>query len=333
MWKAVLALALLVSSAPVAPALAQEPPANDNYLSAWPMSSPDGGVPSLWSDTARDTTAATVQADLFEPNPDGLPLGGGPAEQVACAGGTRYDKTVWYIFSPHVNGGMTFQAGGLDSVVRVYELGEDSLPARTVRCSDESRGPTEDVLLPRLRAGRDYVVQVGGATVNGVTAAGLLDVRVRFFADRDLDEVLDSAPDACPTLPGIEAAEGCPPRVGGSTTYSFAATSNGVRLASLVIEGAPRGARVEVRCRRCGERQVRRSRGQRALHLTDFEGRSLRKGDRVSVYITRAPSGDGRFRFGAMGKYERFRVGAGSFRREVVRCLNPGSMRPRRCPR
>src|SRR3954463_11772943 len=105
---------LLVTAASASAA----PPVNDNYLSSLQMTR-GNGVARTFSDVA-DTTEATTQADLFNPNRDGLPFGGAPAEETRC-GATEYGKTVWYDFAPETFGAVHILASGFDAVVRVYE--------------------------------------------------------------------------------------------------------------------------------------------------------------------------------------------------------------------
>src|SRR5690349_15309011 len=96
------------------------PPVNDNYLSSLL-------VDQVEFKTTVDTTEATTQPDLFNPNRDGQPLGGYIAEPTDCAG-TAFGKTVWYDLAPPVDGGLQIRAGGtgFQAVVAVYEYGDDS---------------------------------------------------------------------------------------------------------------------------------------------------------------------------------------------------------------
>ena len=84
--------ALAALSFPAAAAAA--PPVNDNYLASTAI-----GLPRTELVTTVDTTEATLQADIFQPNADGQPLGGGPAEPATC-NGVPFGKTVWYDLAP-----------------------------------------------------------------------------------------------------------------------------------------------------------------------------------------------------------------------------------------
>src|SRR5271155_3047643 len=92
----IVALVALVATAfgtMSASASAPAPPANDNYLTSLNFNEPH--TPLNRVDTLRDmrnTTAATVQSDIFNP-----PLHGGPAELTGC-NGVSEGKTIWYDF-------------------------------------------------------------------------------------------------------------------------------------------------------------------------------------------------------------------------------------------
>src|SRR4051812_45651783 len=92
------AMAVLVTPAAVSAA----PPPNDNYLASTSVADASRPLPSEYSDSV-DTTDATTQVDLFNPDKDGFPLGGGGAESTAC-GSTSYDKTAWWDFRPQSPG-------------------------------------------------------------------------------------------------------------------------------------------------------------------------------------------------------------------------------------
>jgi len=167
---------------------AAAPPPNDNYLASTTITGEE------YADTV-DTTEATTQPDLFNPNRDGLPFGGAPPEETSC-GATQYGKTVWYDFAPETFGGVHILASGFDAVVRVYEYDpRTALITRTVLCQNDSPGAVEDVLLPSVARGQAYTVQVGGVGAGAAALAGRLEFRFEFFADQDGDGVLDAAPD------------------------------------------------------------------------------------------------------------------------------------------
>src|SRR4051794_16906010 len=85
------AVAVAWSTAGAATALAV-PPGNDNYLASLTINEPGGSLPAQFAATV-DTTEATTQPDLFDPNREGLPFGGGQPEPTRCPGGPAYGKT------------------------------------------------------------------------------------------------------------------------------------------------------------------------------------------------------------------------------------------------
>ena len=164
----------------------------------------------------------------------------------------------------------------------------------------------------------------------GVPAWGRLDFSFHYFRDSDGDGVLNAEPDTCLRLRGIPPS-GCPPTLAAVTRYRWAPAGGGIRLRRLVVAGAPAGSRVEARCRRCGVRQVARVRaGGSGARLTRLLGRTLPLGSTLEIWVThpREPAGD--YRFGAIGNYVRYTVRGNGLGNRVVRCLRPGSMRPRR---
>jgi hypothetical protein len=308
----------LLAAAPAAAA----PPPNDNYLSSMQMTDGDG-VARQWQDVV-DTTEATTQADLFNPNRDGVPFGGGGAETTMC-GSTSFGRTVWWDFLPEISGGAQILATGFDTVVSVYEY--DVATARIIRpvlC--QSTGLGEDVLLPEVEGGRAYTVQVGG--VGG--AGGPLDFTFFFFGDRDEDGVLDEQPDRCLDLPGISGAGGCPPRLRSTLSLEWAGTPAGLQFTRALVRKVPRGARVQVRCRRCGvRREVRRGRGG-AVRMRRLAGATAPAGAVLELFVTQRARGRGRYRHGAIGTYLKYRFDSDGIRKRTTRCLLPGSMKPRR---
>jgi hypothetical protein len=316
----VLALACPASAAAVAPA-------NDNYLASTSINAADGSLPREFTDRV-DTTEATTQADLFNPNREGLPGGGGPAEPVTCAGAAGFGKTVWYDFVAPSAGGFEIVASGFDAVVAVYPWNASSsqLGAR-VACGNESSGASERLLLqPEIVARRPYTIQIGG--VNG--AGGALDLQFSFYPDRDGDGSLDEGGDDCPDLPGTIA--GCPPLVRGGARLSYDNVPGGVRITRLFAERVDKGARVEARCGRCGRSVSRTATRAGILSLTGFLGRVVRAGDRLQVFITQPATRSGRYRFGAIGKVTTWPVRSGGLGALTQRCLRPGTHKSMKCP-
>jgi hypothetical protein len=304
-------------------------PANDNYLSSLRINAADGSLPPEFTDRV-DTSEATTQADLFNPNRDGVPFGGAPAEQTSCPGAPAYGKTVWYDFAPAIAGGVEIVAAGFDGVVSVYEWDpRTSLIRDVVICQNASSAAAEEVLLQRqLVAGRSYTFQVGG--LNGV--GGPLDVRFRFFGDRDGDGILDEQPDKCPALAGISAFGGCPPVASGVPRLRYSVAGSQVTLTRLAVERLAKGGRVEVRCGGCGGRVSRTARRAGTLRITGFEGRLLSGGDRLEVRITQRKTRSGRYRHGAIGRRVTWRVTPSGLGRRTERCTMPGKTKRIRCP-
>src|SRR3954447_6225839 len=137
------AAALTAAACVAAPAAASAaPPVNDNYLSSLP-------VDQVQFTATADTTEATTQADLFNPNRDGQPLGGGAPEPLDCKG-TPFGKTVWYDLAPQVSGGVQLRASGFQTVVAVYEWNpQDSKISKLVDCSPNAGG--DDLPLEPVR--------------------------------------------------------------------------------------------------------------------------------------------------------------------------------------
>jgi hypothetical protein len=306
---------------------AAAPPPNDNYLASTTINRSDGSMPLEYGDTV-DTTEATTQADTFDPNRDGLPFGGGDPEPTTCGGGTAFGKTVWWDFRPPTAGGAQIRANGaFDVVVAVYTWStETTRITRTVVCRNASPG-SEDVVVPAVRKGTNYTVQVGGAGSTGGPVSFSLD----WFPDTDGDGVLDG-PDKCRGRQGIERFGGCPPELRSAPRIRYDGVSAGIRVTSLALDDVPKGARAEVRCGRCGSKVTRRASRSGVLRVPGFAGRTVRAGDRIEVRVTQGRTGKGRYRFGAVGKYFRWPITAGGLGDRVSRCLQPGSRRPTKCP-
>src|SRR3954463_16013562 len=83
-----LCLAVVLASAALPATASAAPPPNDNYLASTT-------IPSRPVRSVVDTTEAPPQADLFNPNAQGQPLGGALPESTSC-NGTPIGRTVWY---------------------------------------------------------------------------------------------------------------------------------------------------------------------------------------------------------------------------------------------
>jgi hypothetical protein len=97
----------------------------------------------------------------------------------------------------------------------------------------------------------------------------------------------------------------------------------GARITLVEVRGAPRGARVTVRCSGggCPFRSRRRVAETGRVRLSNFT-RVLVGGARIEVFV-RAP--------GVIGKYVAFRIRAGKRPVRTDRCLMPGASTPTRC--
>jgi hypothetical protein len=333
-------------------ALAQPaPPGNDNYLSSWIV--PQAAKVPLHkavSETSfsitEDTSAASTQADLFNPDRSGLPFGGGGAEPSAC-NGVSYGKTVWYDLHPSVPMGVELLATGFPTAIAVYQWNvlSGQLIRQSVFCHlaiNRSTGqpqPTNDFVYPgELQAGKAYTVQVGGLATGGVFASGSLAFTANLFPDHDGDGVIDGI-DKCDFLPGVQRFGGCPPALHARPAYTFTNFGTFARLDSLTVGDIPGGARVTVRCRACGRSAVV-SAGPHASSVTvpALTGTTMRNGAKLEIWVTKArvrvpPGGSSIYQYGSIGSYVSYTVGGGALGSRVLRCLLPGSLTPRlHCP-
>jgi hypothetical protein len=277
-----------------------------------------------------DTTEATVQPDLFNPDREGAQFGGGGLERTQC-GTTAYGKTVWYDIAPEVAGGVEILAGGFDTVVAVYEYDARTASiTRSLGCVDKSATAPEQLQF-QAKAGHFYTVQIGGAVVGGNPAGGMLSMQFTFFQDRDGDGVLDAQPDRCPTLPGLASESGCPPTLTGQPTYSFDRVGGSLRLTGFSWARLPRGARISAVCRRCGARASATSRGSSSpTKLRGLVGAVGRPDARLVVTVSMAPRRTGDYRYGAIGTSLTYKFTAGGLSRVSTRCVLPGKRTPAR---
>jgi hypothetical protein len=323
----VLAVAALLFA--VLPATAAAAPPNDNYLSSTTINQSNGALPAEFHDV-QDTSTATTQADLFNPDRNGQPFGGAGPETTTC-GSTVFGKTVWYDFMPPTPGGVEIQTAGFDNVVTVYRWNpQTSMITQDLGCHNDSAGTTEDVLLQRqIKAHAEYTIQVGGVNAAG----GPLDFKFTFFPDTDGDGVLDDAPDHCRRQKGIAADAGCPPTLSVVPSINYNRLGSAVKITSLTVAHVVKRGVVQVSCGHCGRAVKARARRSGTLTVRGFVGRTVRRGDFVQVSAMQKPFGRGRYRFGAVGRSFRWPVTASGLGRRTDRCLAPGSLRKRqRCP-
>ena len=323
-----LILAVCATALAVPASAAAAPPPNDNYLSSTTIQSSSGSLPRDYREQV-DTTEATTQADTFNPNRDGVPFSGGDPEPITCgAGAPPFGKSVWWDFRPQFGGGVEIKAnGGFDVVLAIYEWSaQTSKITRAVICQNDSPG-SESVQIPEVRKGTNYTIQVGGAGDTGEP----VNLQFSYFSDRDGDEVLDAL-DKCDNRRGIEAFGGCPPELRSAPRIRYNNLgSAGIRVTSLAVDDVPKGGRAEVRCKGCGSKVTKRARRTGVLSLSRFVGRTVRAGTNIEIRVTQGPTGNGRFRFGATGKYYRWPVTTDGLGDRVTRCLNRGSRKPVTC--
>lgn len=323
----VLATVAALAAVP-ATAFAQAPPENDHYLGSLRVNDPNTSLPRDRVADTQDTTAATVQADIFNP-----PQSGGPAEPTVCPtprGDAPFGNTVWYDFYPHRSSiaKINVSAVAFDPVIGVFEFNPSNALPRGGTCIDDQDLTSEELLVPVLR-GRAYTVQIGGYNFTG----GAMQALFEFLR-----------------LPTVDA----------SPTLRARPTSSGIRVSSLRVD-APRGARVEVTCtRRACRRQARTAAkdfvGYQRVGRVEFGGpqaepsaswskngdggssvepranssrvvsfrnvrRSFRSGQRIRIKVTQQNT---------IGRFIEYRVVRGNFKR-TNRCIEPGSSRPRSC--
>lgn len=281
------------------------PPINDNYLDSLQLNPP--GKKLERKDTLRDlrdTSQATVQADVFSPQSSG-----GGAELTTC-GPTGYGKTVWYDFYPDVNGLVRLRANGFDSVIAVVPFNRASAKPNFpgAQCFNDSPSTSEE-FLAEVQKGKSYTVQIGGA--NGV--GGNLEFLFDFLADTDADGVLDDV-DRCPPTKGT-GKNGCPVRLRPDITLTARGTTDGIQVLKLKVKSS-RKARMAVKCRGC----PKLVKSGKSVSFGRLGGQSLPAGSKLEIRVTRK---------GAIGSYTAYKIGVGSFDK-VTRCMKPGSAKPRR---
>jgi hypothetical protein len=321
------ATAAAALTATAAPALAAPP--NDNYLASTAINASGTPLQATFMDSTVDTTDATVQADLFNPAPDGQPLQGAGPEKTVCHS-TSFGKTVWWDFHPKVDGGVEIKTAGFDNVVTVYEWSEKtSQIVRTVACQDTA-GITEDMILPEVKGGHAYTVQVGGvAGPGGLIAGGPLAFELDYFADTDGDGFLDDEGDKCRTTPGPRAFGGCPPELNIAPVIRFDSTATGIKITQLLVGHLPKGAKVRVKCRGC--HTVSTVARHSTVEFKSLAGRTVKKGSKVQIRATLGRHGKGKFRYGATGALITWPVRAGGIGTKRTQCLHVKTNKIQKC--
>jgi hypothetical protein len=341
----VCAAAVLLGVAITVPASASAAaPTNDNYLSSWVIPEPQfvprfRPVPEVTRTIVEDTTGATTQPDLFNPNKQGLAFGGGGAEPLAC-NHVSYGSTVWYDLHPDVPMGVQLIASGYPTAIAIYQYNARTamLDRKSVLCQTTGANTNTFPVLGDLKAGKSYTVQVGGLQNGASFFAGPLQVTFNLFPDHDADGQVDGV-DNCPFLPGVMRFDGCPPTINVTPSFNYKTAGSGVRLTALSVSSIPGGARVEARCRQCGVREVvMAGRHANSVTLSRFVGVTMPAGAHLEVWVTKsAVTGKAGqtsiYRYGAIGRYANYTVKNAALGSRVLGCLLPGSLKPRRsCP-
>lgn len=343
-FKRLLISAVLAIAAFPAAASAQyqtQPGEGDNYLAPVVMATSDDPLQyNRPIGFIADTSAYTVQADMFAP-----PAAGGPAEPTVC-GQSPYGNTVWSIVHSNRWGRLDIDAvGAFDSVIGVVPFRSPASPAPIdFACIDALGGFEEEIDDLIIAPGSWWAVQVGGT---GTPAGG--PAQVKFNLSK-------------------------PAKAGGDAIATWNGASRGIRLKGVVVK-APKGSRVSLRCRgkSCGKlprpftsrkgvfekrlgsigpsdpsadarmdvpsaagaqsaapesngrvaiAEKRASGGdvQAAKNYTLLKGRYIKIGTRLEIRIKR---------FGHIGTYFAYNVGSKRVQK-IKRCMNPGSNKARR---
>ncbi len=307
---------------------APSPPANDNYLASTEI--PGVATPLLQTYRDRqDITSATTQADLFNPDAQGQPFGGGGPEPTTC-GTFSYGKTIWYDIHPKVDEQVQLIAGDLPTVMAVYQWNPANAQIiRRIGCQAQPQALNNTYSVGELLAHRRYTVQVGGLQTPTGTDGGPLDVTVNIAVDTDGDGIID-AQDACPRLPGIKQDAGCPPVIDPNISANWVTTATGLTITALTVSDIPGGSVVKAKCS-CGIGQsVTAGRHASSVSVTAMAHHTLPRASTFQMWVTKRAGGHATYRFGAVGAYREYTVLAAKLSEPTRRCLLPGSLVPRR---
>ncbi len=338
-WAALAALTLGCLAVPGSSGAVSAAPSNDNYLSSWII--PDASliprfrpVREVTRTVTEDTTGATTQADLFNPDKAGHPLGGGGPEPTTCAG-ARYGNTVWFDLHPNEPVGVQLVASGYPSAVALYEYDARTaqLDRKSVFCRVANAVTNTFTLPEQLSKGKSYTVQVGGLRNGAAFFGGSLNLTINLFPDHDGDQVSDGI-DKCPFLAGTLG--GCPPALHPTAHFNYISSGSSLRLTGLLVDEIPGGASVRASCSKCGVSQtVRAGAHASSVTLKRFAGVTMRQGSQLNIAVTKGPA-RGRepkpqlYKYGAIGGYLTYTEKAGKLVFSSSRCLEPGSSKPRR---
>jgi hypothetical protein len=243
------AIVALCAVATATTAASSSPPINDNYLSSLNLNQP--GSPLNRVDTlsdVRDTSAATIQGDIFNP-----PQSGGPAEVTGC-NGVGEGKTIWYDFHPDANGLVRIRSSAeFGTVIAVMPYDPKTLiPDISQRKCAVNQVSKAQELFDEVKAGGAYTVQIGGVNSAGGTVQFLFDYLVKLK------------------------------RLQSEATLTAQPLGGGVRIVNLSVT-APRKAHVLVRCTRGCRTQARTARN---LNFPNLRGTLLQNGSALKIYVT-----------------------------------------------
>ncbi|HLM86571.1 MAG TPA: hypothetical protein VK272_10340 [Solirubrobacteraceae bacterium] len=246
---AVATMLAMGATATITSAAGPEPPLNDNYLSSLNLNRPGEKLNRVDElKDVRNTTAATVQSDIFSPTESG-----GPPEVTGCEGVSE-GKTIWYDFFPDANGVMrvhTSASFGTVMAVMPYST-KTLLPEIGERKCAVNQTTKAGELFVNVAAGKAYTVQIGGVE----SAGGELEVLFDYLVQ----------------LKHLQA----------EPTLTAQPLSGGVRLVSLTVN-SPAKARVEVRCTRGCSPQLASGRSVGFPHL---HGAVLPNGSALKIYAS-----------------------------------------------
>jgi hypothetical protein len=232
-----------------ATAAAPVPPINDAYLESLNLNKPGSALNR--KDTlrdVRDTTAATIQSDIFSPSSHG-----GPPELTGCNGAGE-GGTVWYDFYPDANGLVRIRtSANFGTIMAVMPFDPKTLlPDDSQRRCAVNQTTMAGELFDNVQAGHAYTVQIGGVAGSGGNVEFLFDYLVK------------------------------PKRLQAEATLAALPLAGGVRVVGLTVS-APRKARVEVRCTRGCSPQATTARSVRFGRL---RGAVLPDGAALKIYVT-----------------------------------------------
>lgn len=343
-FKRALALALTAAAALPASAAAQEqisPPAGDNYLGPVALSDFDSPQPFPKNEIGfvADTSAYTVQADMFNP-----PASGGPAEPTNCT--SIYGNTIWSVFYADRFGVMKIStAGPFDSVIGFVPFksptGDPTPDIGNGVCIDRLSG-FEEELQAFVSPKHWYAVQVGGT---GTPQGGAVQVKFDYQPPPKLDadavltwkkppggkvkvvKLVVSAPTGAKVSISC-TKHGCkaPRAFTVKKTQAFqpigavgpaAKAPAGVRMTAAsssgsvaAVDSADSPARFQAKA------QVRAAKKYRLL-----KGRTLKAGAKLIIRVT-AP--------GYIGKYFSYPISRNGVSAKTISCTNPSSTKPRK---